>query len=546
MKIIMEDGSLLPSALRYMTKLRENEDIFEEAGAGNALVISIFCLDYIYDANTEKTLYAKELLQKLASLHAIIHSRLIPSYKEKYDHSWFAGGDGLAFGLHCKDDQDDQSSSESAIPHLRALIRYGPHPMDEMFAIAMMKCISIDLLKYNSNVAIECWDVDDGQILLIEGSEHLPSWIDDVIGVEAMQRRVYIVDGKVRIIPPSVIGTAKVGCGKYVLSRREALNALIQCKVKGTMDEDRSVDALNIAIQNKFAAFCQAITHPLDESVRRINLKEYLHTAAIVLPLHLAIMIRHRSDLVAVAISEFCQHSVGEKERESGSVLKGEEDMVQFENLVYTKITIPKALYAMLLTGAGRLPPPIKIPKRYKSMELNRIKRQCKNGGKAYAHFRHALEAGVRLVMGFEWLVNSNDGMPEKTASKSPSVLSCSSEERVMYHINRIAVEAGGDGEWIRNAWKLGPNGTDEKNNISALVKCPVWNPEIVRGGISPISHGCKSMLHPTLASNIIFHVSHRSLCIMLTHLNRQICSEPCNGSIEVRNKERSKQPRNK
>lgn len=402
--------------------------------------------------------------------------------------------------------------------------------MDETFAIAMMKCISVDLLKYNLNVAIECWDVDDGQILLIEGSEHLPIWVDDEIGVEAMQRRVYVVDGKVRIIPPTVIGTAEVGRGKYVLSRREALDALIQCKVEGTMDEDGSVDALNIAIQSKLAAFCQAITHPLDESARRFNLKEYLHTAAIVLPLHLAIMIRHRSDLVAVAISEFCQHSVGEKERKSESALEGEEDMVQFENLVYTKVTIPKVLYAMLLTGAGRLPPPIKVPKRYKSMELNRIKRQCKNGGKAYAHFRHAhfrhaLEAGVRLALGFEWLVNSNDGISERTASKSPPVLSCSSEERVMHHINRVAIEAGGDGEWIRNAWKLGPNATDEENNISALVKCPVWNPEIVRGGISPISHGGKSLLHPSLASDIMFLISHRDLCIMLTYLNRQICS---------------------
>jgi hypothetical protein len=39
-------------------------------------------------------------------------------------------------------------------------VSYGPHPLDEFFAIAMMKCITVDLRKhYNFNVAVECWDV---------------------------------------------------------------------------------------------------------------------------------------------------------------------------------------------------------------------------------------------------------------------------------------------------------------------------------------------------------------------------------------------------
>ena len=54
----------------------------------------------------------------------------------------------------------------------------------------------------------------------------------------------------------------------------------------------------------------------------------------------------------------------------------------------------------------------------------------------------------------------------------------------------RIDDEMGGDGgRWIQEAWETGPNLVDKKNDISMLVKCPIWNPEIARGGICPLSH---------------------------------------------------------
>ena len=497
----MEDGSLLPSALRHMKQLRENEERFE-GDAGNALLISIFSLNSIYDAKYDETMNRKKLLQSLALLHSIIHSKLIPSYNKRYPHRWFSGGEGLSFGLHCK---DDPTSSVNSIPHLRARVSYGPHPLDEIYAIAMMKCISNDLLQYNMDVAIECWDVDDGQILLIEGSEYLPAWVDDEIGVEAMAHRVYIVHGKVHIIPPSIISNDLPGgdYNKYVLSRREALDALIQCETNHTytLDKDWSLIDFNAAIKKRIAPFCKAISCAMDESTRRSILKESLHTAAIVLPLHLAIMIRYRPDLVATAIASFCQHTSEENNTMPGIASDCEEETVSFENLVHVKIIMPKTLYAMLLSGAGHLPPPIRIPKHYKSMELNRIKRQCKNGGKAYAHFRHALEAGVRLALGFEWLIKSDRGKSAKTNTKSIPIMSCSSEERIMQHIARIDVEAGGDAEWIKSSWMAGPNATDAENDIGALVNCPVFYPEIVQGGMCPISDGGE--LHKHLISMV-------------------------------------------
>ena len=584
----MEDGSLLPSALRYMQKLREKEQnpnlpfqhFFqdnhheESIGASNALLISVFCIDTMSDVNlnlnvnvhvnqldADVSLNRKNLLRKLATVHNIINAKLIPLYNKRYKHHWFTGGEGISFGLHCQDEDIHGPSispdpNQGRIPHLRAIVSYGVHPLDEFFAMAMMKCITVDLLKHHGiKVAVECWDLDDGQILLIEGANDLPSWVDgDVLddgmgmgtGVGMMEKRVYFVDGVVRLVAPTSItdpkhcdrndpftctGTGTIsGAGKSSVSRSQALAALIEPENTVNIqsdDMDASPLEFNATIQKRLEPFCKVLNQTLEKNRIRSVLSEYLHTAAIVLPLHLAIMIRHRPDLVSVAILSFCRHvhkNQNDVKNGSGSsssssslpTLVDEQkaayqyEMKPFENLVFTSIILPKTLYAMLLTAAGQMQPPMKTPKHYKSMELNRIKRQCKNGGAAYAHFRHAVEAGMRLSLGFEWLANSNsnsnsnskpflpkekdvnDDVEERTSSNS--LHSSSTEERINIHCVRIDQEAGGDGDWIHGAWNRGPNETNAEDRIDSLLKCPIWNPEILQGGVSPIQHPGKAV----------------------------------------------------
>ena len=93
--------------------------------------------------------------------------------------------------------------------------------------------ITTDLANANLSCAVECWDLNDGHILLIEAAEHLPSWVDDDVlqggvgGPEGTHNRCWIVDGKVHLIPPtnkskrdpSPMKNKKVD----LLSRRKAL-----------------------------------------------------------------------------------------------------------------------------------------------------------------------------------------------------------------------------------------------------------------------------------------------------------------------------------
>lgn len=155
----------------------------------------------------------------------------------------------------------------------------------------------------------------------------------------------------------------------------------------------------------------------------------------------------------------------------------------------------------MLLTAAGKMPPPIKIPKRYKSIEFNRMKRQVASGDFSH-HYRHAIEIGVRLAMGFEWLsqglIPHNDSSTTDSNVKSLQELgemTFSTEKRILEYHTRVDLEAGGNGEWIRKAWAVGPNLTRPEDNISSLVKCPVWYPEITKGGIAPIRYPGKTVI---------------------------------------------------
>mmetsp|Transcript_19822 Transcript_19822/g.24444 ORF Transcript_19822/g.24444 Transcript_19822/m.24444 type:complete len:843 (+) Transcript_19822:131-2659(+) len=546
----MESGSLLPEALRYMQRLREYEEkipaaslhlkhdgINDNSDGGdkeigqahqnvNALVVSLYCIDSQDDVpfreNNDKskdnghgTSNRKRirLHQKLANVHSIIHTQLLPSYHKRYPHKWFTGGEGISFGLHCKtNNAHGTEQEEETIPHLRAVIGYGPHPIDEYHALAIINTLTKDLFhKYQIRIAASCWDIDDGQILLIEAADALPSWVDNDIGVQGMEKRVYVVNGNVVLLDPSICGKNNI-----MLSRKEALSALISIIESNGQEGNESKNdvlqnRLNAVIHKRIGSFCHVIQNKsINLSTRRQVLKDHLHTAAVVLPLHLALLIKERPDLLPCAINTFCRLAPSElkkkskmSKQETGDNTKqtnlNDEACIEFENLVFTTMTLSKSLYAMLLTASGIIPPPMKIPRHYKSVELNRMKRKCIQGGDGYSHFRHSIELGIRLALGFEWIlktgkVRGSDGTNKSKEGIESKPLSCSTRDRICFHHVRIDEETGGDEKWIERAWEVGPNATEEEDDINALIKCPVWNPEICAGGICPLTHPGKSV----------------------------------------------------
>ena len=532
----MEKGSLLSEALLQMQHIREAEhehiqlekvhespkdsscgesDNFGLSHSGTkAIVISLFSISREHQPHQEKDVVMQKdqrrqsLHLTLTRAHSIIHDELLPRYRKCYAHSWYTGGSNPNFGLHV--DSID-SEDEFAVPHLRAVVRYGPLTIDLYHALAIVYLLTKDLCsEYDLNFACECWDIDEGQVLLVEGAEFLPEWVEDKVGVTGMRHRVYVVKGDLVLIPPKW----KFG-SDWNLPRSLSLKLLAEGMNTAmkpintrngsmTQDPDWTHPPLTKMLLGRLRVHLSLLTMNESDDRQRLKQRQLMsddwHTAAVTVPLSVAFMLRCRADIVPCAIFMFChmaprlQRSKYRQSTESDNT-DASMTTIPFENLVSIILTIPKTMYAMLLTGAGLLPPPMKIPKGYSSFEVRRWKRNNPHKTEDKKKFRHALEVGMRLTLGMEWILQGHGERKDTSRIQTFSV-----EERVSeFHI-RADVNAGGNGAWIRESWKAGPRailkyrdsdvwkGRDAVD-ITTLLKCPVWDPEILKGGMCPLTH---------------------------------------------------------
>ena len=94
--------------------------------------------------------------------------------------------------------------------HLRAICHYGNDINDMWRCIGVALRISSVLSSQNLTCAIECWDMNDGHIILIEVVESLPLWVDDDVfqgevgGPNGCRNRCWIANGQVYLTPPSM------------------------------------------------------------------------------------------------------------------------------------------------------------------------------------------------------------------------------------------------------------------------------------------------------------------------------------------------------
>ena len=222
--------------------------------------------------------------------------------------------------------QKQNSTSKIAIdtfqqqPHLRAIFRYGNDINDMWRCISFILQISTDLANANLSCAVECWDVNDGHILLIEAAEHLPSWVDDDVlqggvgGPEGTHNRCWIVDGQVHLIPPlrhKRPTSSSMNRKVDLLSRRDALIELVNSFNK---DPDGSStlasDSVHYAIQHRINRTDYSSRKNSDfESRVRTSTISHWHVAAAALPAPVAYFIQKHPSLVPLIIDSFCKNA---------------------------------------------------------------------------------------------------------------------------------------------------------------------------------------------------------------------------------------------
>ena len=380
----MEDGSLLQEALEYMERLRQGE--VDEDNKKDALQLDV----YDMQSHSDRV----ERLLQLAQLASVFNAHF-----QESKYLWHTGCPPV-FGIHV---------SPEGIPHLRALCQYGDNVDDEWIAIRLM----VEASHKHPTVAIDCWDLDVGPILLIEGSSGLPEWLSDGY-VEDARHLCWIVRGEVTLIGPTTIGfTLKKALDCLQQEQMLIKPAQLQREIKNT------VDGIHTNHQR----------------------------TAVVVPRPVARLLQHSPELANAAAIAYVKSPI---------VRNAHEDWV------WTTCTLARTNYAMLRTVSS------KKPQEKLSAELKRFRRACSN--EATPHVQHALEVGMHLTAGFDALLlqRVND---EGSDAELPPI-----QRRVLQYWTRLDIECGGDGDWLRQAWHMGPN--QSQRDITHILKCPVYEDE--------------------------------------------------------------------
>ena len=430
----MEEGSLLQVALEHAKRLRTSS-------AHDSLLTNCVFLD-LYSLGTHDDRKKEEHLLYLASL-----AETCNRFFQSKGHFWHYGADGPVFGIHL------DPSSES-IPHLRAYCRYGPSVQDCWMAlrylVEFIKKMEDDDDHKERGIAASAWDVQDGQLILVQLADLLPPWLDE----DPTDNHRYACwidpDGNLQLFR------------KPHISLKAALHEL---------NKQRKLAPATRSSSSSYPKLQKALNYWLDLNAEAASVHQ---RAPMVLPRKAAFAFRERPELLRTALQAFCEHAQQER-----PIAPTEFDFTKYEDWVWTVQTLSKTNYAMARTVASShgddwTSSPDSVPVVV-GVEVKRYKRQCKS--EASKHLKHSVALGLRAVAGLELLLmgtnNQNDGMFATSAPLS------SLRERVL-HWDRVQQTYTGhnnnDTSRILDVFQMGPN--QANLDLTNVLKCPVFPEE--------------------------------------------------------------------
>ena len=366
-------------------------------------------------------------------------------------YPWLQGGDGPVFGVHLDEHEN--------IPHLRAECRYDVSVAD---AWALIRLVFDFKQLENSNsisrkMAIECWDIDDGHVILIETAPVLPAWVEEP---QMMRHRCWILDGHVVLLAPTSSTTEAKGSITTSLTRRQALQLLQSSQHTAIFQKFPSIDEM---LQQRLA-------------LTRINL---IHRAAVALPVSVAHLLQQQPELLPLFISAWVE-SVQPGHHSSNLLSQSTLSLPNWstQHWQWTVQTYPRLSYAQsrtLTAPDGDWVATDAVPNRFNSPSLRRLSSQAKNS--ATPHLQHGVALGVRLVAGLEQLLSASPNSKATTAqSNIPRLFTTDKEERVLHYWTRLVATVA-SGDWLEQAWWAGPQ--KAQHSLEHVLECPVYQPEV-------------------------------------------------------------------
>jgi SGT1 protein len=225
--------------------------------------------------------------------------------------------------------RDDSGNSTRCFKRLRANVEYGLQVTDEWMMIHIMLTFTgrnPDLL-----LAVECWDDDDGQILLIEAAQALPDWVDSV----DCRHRCWIQAGKVKLLSPESAPVATV---------ESALSYLYSLSLLPRSDAEQEANV--------------RVTEEVQSAIRtRVTSVSHTHCASVYLPRSVVeTLMKSHSHLVGEVVAAFVEQA---SSRPSAGPLPHQgaisaQDMSRFPSVfrsndwIWTSFVFGRTHYAIL------------------------------------------------------------------------------------------------------------------------------------------------------------------------------------------------------
>lgn len=204
--------------------------------------------------------------------------------------------------------------------HLYGKVFIGDNVEDEWFIISLLKFLSSHL---QDSIVIRVLD-EDGEILLIEAADHLPSWAQEP---DLAEKRVYLFQGQVHLIPISDRPSSLTALPSGVPREEDAVKTIVAFN-----QITRASSQVQACIDRRLG------TYPRDWSSE-------LHFCHLVVPKVIAHVLRESPQLISPAIQKL--HDL--VPRDSKAIQKMERFPQGPESdLVTIGINVPRCLYAML------------------------------------------------------------------------------------------------------------------------------------------------------------------------------------------------------
>ena len=421
--------------------LQRSQENGSSSKARNSLLLDVYLLPHHHDETNEDTTIYQDLITLLP---------LLQNNNVNNDYPWWTGSPPF-FGLHVS----------SGIPHLRAQCRYGGLQVSDEW-----KCIDwmLELSRQHLTVLVECWDEDDGQILLVESAAVLPRWVDKD-GPEPNRHACWIRRGQVCLLEQQQQDGD-------ILSIPEALQLL----------RDDASPRVHV-LESVQTVIRQAIHRHCGEAAQ-------CQRTALVLPRAVAALFREQPRLLALAVVAFAEED--DDTRSASDFLLTDDDWV------WSTFSLGRTHYAVLRTLVR--PPDwtsssSHIPQRYQSIALRRFQNTCSND--ATPHLAHAVSLGVRLVAGLEALLR----LPEPPRGGAA--------ERILQGWTRILLETGQDPSWLQQAFQAGPNHATV--DLQPYLETPIYQDELedryLPGSESSVADTIRTGLKQGAKSNIETHI---------------------------------------